>query len=88
MSTFDEIVSAIRSLPLAERLRIAEQVIHEAAASVPAPVPEPATDGEESAELVEVGRLLIVKSRQSFPADMFDHRALREERLQKLSTGQ
>lgn len=85
MVTFDEIVSAIRELPLPERLRVAEHVIHEAAREVPASSAADAPDNEEPAELIEVAGLLVVKADRTFPADTFDHRPVREERLSKLS---
>lgn len=84
MSTFEEIVSAIRKLPLADRLRLAERVIHEAAGEVPAEAaPEPA--GEKEARLIEVDGLLVVSADRTYPASTFDHRQIREERLSKLS---
>lgn len=85
MTMFEELVCAIRRLPPAERLRLAEHVIHEVASEFPATGPAVTPDDEEPAELVEVGGLLIVKSDRTYPADLFDHRLVREERLSKLS---
>lgn len=84
MSTFEEIVSAIRKLPLAERLRLAERVIHEAAGEVPAGAAQEAAE-DEQALLIEVNGLLVVSADRTYPASSFDHRAIREERLSKLS---
>lgn len=85
MSTFEEIVSAVRRLPLAERLRLAERVIHEAAGEFPGSTPAGAPESEETAELIEVAGMLVVNADRTYPAEVFDHRQIREEHLSRPS---
>jgi hypothetical protein len=78
--TVDQIVSAIRALPLPERLRVIELVAHEAAGDVPEA--EAAADG--GVTLVERHGLLIVSAEAALPVEEFDHRVDREARAARL----
>ena len=71
--TVDEIVAAIRALPLPERLRLIAIVAREAAIDVVA-----AEAG--SVTLIERNGLLIADADVVLPAGVFDHRLDREAR--------
>jgi hypothetical protein len=75
--TVDEIVSAIRTLPVAERLRVIELVAHVTAGDVPAAETAPSGRG---VTLTERHGLLIVDADAALSADVFDHRLDRETR--------
>lgn len=74
--TIDEIVSAIRALPVPERLRVIEIVAHEAASEVPAVAASGLRGG---VTLIEHHGLLLVHTDAAMPAEVFDHRLDREE---------
>ena len=80
--TLDQIVSAIRALPVAERLRVIELVAHEAVGDVP--VAEAAQSG---VTLVERNGLLFVSADGTLPEEVFDHRQDREARAAHLWGG-
>ncbi len=80
--TVDQIVSAIRTLPIAERLRVIEIVAHEAA--VDAPVAEAAQSG---VTLIERNGLLFVGADAALPEEAFDHRQDRDARAEHLWGG-
>lgn len=76
--TVDEIVSAIRALPVPERLRVIEMVAHEAANDVPA---TPAVSApSRGVTLTERHGLLLVDADGTVPVEAFDHRPDRDAR--------
>ncbi|HZF48326.1 MAG TPA: hypothetical protein VE093_06735 [Polyangiaceae bacterium] len=83
--TIDQIVSAIRALPVLERLRVIEIVAHEAASDVPAALAESAPT--RSVTLAEQNGLLVVDSDAFVAADAFDHRLDREVRTDRIWGG-
>lgn len=74
--TVDEIVSAIRALPVPERLRVIEIVAHEAANDVPAGSAAPS----HGVTLIERHGLLLVDADGAVSAEAFDHRLDRDAR--------
>jgi hypothetical protein len=84
--TVDEIVSAIRALPVPERLRVIERVAHEAASEVPS-TEVTAASGRSNVTLVEQSGLLIVDAGETLPASAFDHRPDRDARADRLWGG-
>jgi hypothetical protein len=78
--TVEQIVSAIRALPVAERLRVIELVAHEAANDVPVTEAAPS----HGATLTEQHGLLIVDADDSIPAEAFDHRLDRDARANRI----
>lgn len=80
--TVEQIVSAIRALPVAERLRVIELVAHEAANDVPITTAEPAP--APSVTLTEQRGLLVVDTDASVPAEAFDHRPDRDDRANRM----
>jgi hypothetical protein len=83
--TIDQIVSAIRALPVLERLRVIEIVAHEAASDAPAALAE--TAPTRGVTLMERHGLLIVDSDAAVPGDAFDHRVDREARADRIWGG-
>jgi hypothetical protein len=82
--TVDQIVAAIRALPVPDRLRVIELVAHETASDVPAPA-EPAP--RSGVTLTERHGLLFVDTDATVPADAFDHRSDREARAERIQGG-
>jgi hypothetical protein len=80
--TLDQIVSAIRALPVPERLRVIELVAHDAASDVPATLAEDAP--VHGVTLIERHGLLVVDSDAAVSAVAFDHRLDREARADRL----
>ena len=74
--TIDQIVAAIRALPVPERLRVIELVAHDAAND--APIAEAASTG--GVTLTERHGLLLVEAEAFLPEGAFDHRVDREAR--------
>lgn len=83
--TIDQIVSAIRALPVLERLRVIELVAHDAASDVPAAAAAIADEG--GVTLTERHGLLVVDSDAVVPASAFDHRLDREARADHIWGG-
>jgi hypothetical protein len=81
--TVDEILSAIRSLPVQERLRVIELVAHDVANDVSSTT-EAAPGG--GATLIERNGLLIAHGEpgQTLPEAVFDHRHDRDTRAELL----
>jgi hypothetical protein len=88
--TIEQLVSAIRSLPVAERLRVIELAAHDIANDVSreAPLPSDATPGS-SVTLVERKGLLVAHGEPgaALPVEVFDHRVDRETRGERLWGG-
>ncbi|WP_437578833.1 hypothetical protein [Sorangium sp. So ce887] len=82
--TVDQIVAAIRALPVPDRLRVIELVAHEAASDVPG-AEEPARRG--GVTLTERHGLLLVDTDATVPADAFDHRPDRDARAGRIQGG-
>ncbi|XYH95537.1 hypothetical protein ACMHYB_48310 [Sorangium sp. So ce1128] len=82
--TLEQIVAAIRALPVPDRLRVIELVAHEAASDVPA-ADQPAR--REGVTLTERHGLLLVDTDASMPADVFDHRPDRDARADRIQGG-
>lgn len=78
MTSVEEIVLAIEALPLADRLRVVERVVHDVSSAVQA-----SNTVEEQATLIERGGFLVVSGIDSAPLDVFDHRADRDERIRR-----
>jgi hypothetical protein len=76
--TIDQIVSAIRALPVPERLRVIERVAHEAMGDVPAA--SAAVPPGDGVTLVERHGLLLVDADVTLSAHTFDHRLDRDAR--------
>lgn len=83
--TIDQIVSAIRALPLPERLRVIEIVAHETANDVPAAITEPAP--HHGVSLTERHGLLLIDTAAVVPVDAFDPRLDREARADQIWGG-
>jgi|HubBroStandDraft_6_1064221.scaffolds.fasta_scaffold346419_1 hypothetical protein len=83
--TVDQIVSAIRALPVPERLRVIEIVAHQAVSDVPAAAAEPPPG--RGVTLIERHGLLLVDAEATLPADAFDHRHDREARADHIWGG-
>lgn len=83
--TVDQIVAAIRALPVQERLRIIELVAHDAASEVPDTTIENAST--HGVTLIERHGLLVVDSNAAVTADAFDHRPDREARADHIWGG-
>jgi hypothetical protein len=82
--TLEQIVAAIRSLPVRERLRVIEQAAHDVANDVSGGAPLAGAGGGVS--LVERGGFPVAhgESREALPLDAFDHRPAREGRADAL----
>ena len=80
--TIDEIVSAIRALPVPERLRVIERVAHEAATEVPPPE-NALPPGFAGVALIERSGMLVIDTSERLAADAFDHRADRDARASR-----
>lgn len=74
--TIEQIVAAIRALPLPERLRVIELVAHETASDVPAAIAAPPS--HEGVSLTERHGLLLIDTAAAMPVEVFDHRHGRE----------
>jgi hypothetical protein len=85
--TIEQIVSAIRSLPVQERLRVIELAAHDVANDVSDRAVEPAPG--IGVTLVERRGFLIAhgKSPTTLPEEVFDHRLDREARAELLWGG-
>ncbi len=83
--TIDQIVSAIRALPVPERLRVIEIVAHEAVSDVPAPAA--AAPPARGVTLVERHGLLLVDADATLPAEAFDHLLDRDARAEHIWGG-
>jgi hypothetical protein len=83
--TIDQIVSAIRALPVSERLRVIELVAHEAANDAPDAGAEATARGRVT--LTERHGLLLVDADVAVPASAFDHRLDREARADRIWGG-
>ena len=83
--SIDQIVSAIRALPVPERLRVIEMVAHEAASEVPATAAETSTG--DGVRLIEHHGLLLVDADAALPAEAFDHRLDRDARMEHIWGG-
>ena len=79
--TVDQIVAAIRALPVPERLRVIELVAHDAANDTPVASAEAASP--EGVILAERHGLLLVDTEASLPEEAFVHRADRETRADR-----
>jgi hypothetical protein len=85
--TIEQIVSAIRALPVPERLRVIELVAHDVANDVSRGAPEPAPG--IGVTLIERHGFLIAhgESGAPLPEESFDHRLDREARAESLWGG-
>jgi hypothetical protein len=83
--TVEQIVAAIRALPLPQRLRVIELVAHETANDVPTTMTETAPD--HGVTLTERHGLLLVDTVAVVPVDEFDHRPDREARADRIWGG-
>ena len=83
--TIDQIVAAIRALPVLERLRVIELVAHDAANDAPVAETESASPG--SALLTERHGLLLVDADAALPEAAFDHRIDRDARADRIWSG-
>jgi hypothetical protein len=88
--TVEQLVSAIRSLPVPERLRVIELATHDVATDVAERLPEaveavPVT----GVTLIERHGFLVAHGESGvvLPEEVFDHRADREARAERLSGG-
>lgn len=81
--TIDQIVAAIRALPVPERLRVIELVAHDAANDTPRA--EAASPG--GVILTERHGLLLVDAEAPLPEEAFDHRGDREARADRVWGG-
>jgi len=80
--TVDQIVSAIRALPVAERLRVIEIVAHEAAGDVSV-----ANAGQSGVALIERNGLLFVSTDAALSEEVFDHHRDRDARAAHIWRG-
>lgn len=88
--TIEQLVSAIRSLPVAERLRVIERAARDVAADVsPAPPEAPEAATGTGITLIERDGFLVAHAKTGFavPAEAFDHRLDREARAEHLWGG-
>jgi len=85
--TLEQIVAAIRSLPVTERLRVIELAAHDVANDVSRGVAEPAPG--IGVTLIERHGFLVAhgESGTALPEEVFDHRLDREARAELLSGG-
>jgi hypothetical protein len=83
--TIEQIVAAIRALPVSERLRVIEIVARDAAND--ATVAEAQAGSHGGAILTERHGLLFVRAVAVVPEDAFDHRSDREARADHLWAG-
>ncbi|WP_437526491.1 hypothetical protein WME79_41070 [Sorangium sp. So ce726] len=79
--TVEQIVAAIRALPVTDRLRVIELVAHKAASDVPA-ADHPAE--REGVTLTERHGLLLIDTDATMPAKAFDHRPDRDARADRI----
>lgn len=80
--TIDELVAAIRALPVRDRLRVIELVEHDAANDAPVTDAEAVSQG--SVILTERHGLLLVDTEAAVPEGAFDHRVDREARADRI----
>jgi hypothetical protein len=83
--TIEQIVAAIRALPVSERLRVIELVAHDAAND--APLAEAQAGCHGSAILTERHGLLFVHAEAVVSEEAFDHHNDREARADHLWGG-
>ncbi|WP_437808119.1 hypothetical protein [Sorangium sp. So ce1078] len=79
--TVEQIVAAIRALPVTDRLRVIELVAHEAVSDVPA---ADHSARREGVTLTERHGLLLVDADTTMPAEVFDHRPDRDARAVRI----
>lgn len=84
--TIEQLVSAIRSLPVAERLRVIERAAHDVANDVAREAPETAPDLGVGVRLIERRGFLVAhsESHADVPEEAFDHRQDREAHAERL----
>lgn len=88
--TIEQLLFAIRSLPVTERLRVIELATHDVAADVARQLPEAAEAMPVTGvTLIERHGFLIAhgESNVVLPEEVFDHRVDREARAEHLSGG-
>ncbi len=85
--TIEQLVAAIRLLPVPERLRVIELAAHDVANDVSAGATEPAPDADVT--LVERNGFLVAHCEPgaTLPEEVFDHRLDREARAERLWGG-
>ncbi|MEP7122074.1 MAG: hypothetical protein ABJE95_14240 [Byssovorax sp.] len=83
--TIEQIVAAIRALPVSERLRVIELVAHDAANDAPVADESPAPQG--GVILIERNGLLLIDTDAAVPEAAFDHRVDREARADPIRGG-
>ena len=85
--TIEQIVSAIRSLPVPERLRVIELAAHDVANDVADGAEEPAPGA--GVTLIERHGLLVAhgEAGAALPEELFDHRVDRDARAKLLWGG-
>ncbi len=85
--TIEQIISAIRSLPVPERLRVIELAAHDVANDVAGGAAEAAPG--TGVTLVERQGFLVAhgESRAALPEELFDHRVDRDARAKLLWGG-
>ena len=81
--TIDQIVAAIRALPVSERLRVIELVAHDAANEAPG------ADAPSHGDVILTERhgLLLADTEATVPEEAFDHRLDREARADRIWSG-
>lgn len=84
--TIDQIVAAIRALPVLERLRVIELVAHDAANHAPV-AEEDQHAPPAGALLTERHGLLLVDAEAALPEAAFDHRVDRDARADRIWSG-
>ena len=83
--TIDDILHAIGQLPAAQRLRVVERVVHDLCEQAVDAGDTPAVEAS-GAQLVEhLDFLLVAGSGGAPPLAAFDHRAVRDERIDRLA---
>lgn len=82
--SIEEILLAIRMLPVAERLHVIERVAHDVAGEVR---PEVTTAEAADVKLIEHHGMLLVDANETLPADVFDHRSDRDARAERIWRG-
>ncbi len=81
--TIDEIVSAIRALPVPERLHLIERIARETADEFPS-LCTPQRACPPGVTLTERHGMLLVESDETLPIDAFDHRVDRDARADQI----
>ncbi|MEI7892752.1 MAG: hypothetical protein WCI05_06650 [Myxococcales bacterium] len=85
MTTVEEIARAINRLPLVDRMRVIEQVVHAMTSAMQEKEPAAEDARGTEATLIERGAFLVVDGEGTLPLELFDHRAIREERIDSLA---